>query len=88
MGQFYPYETMTPLADALEAIIGKPAPDYISNSYNSADLTRTQQEKLEHWASYNARPFWATGGSIVDSANLMVERALENANLAPRIQKS
>lgn len=80
----YLYETNTPLADALEAIIGQQPPAFVGAAYNSSELPDDLAEQLQDWCSGNANPYWATGDSILETAEIMVERAIENANIAPQ----
>ena len=36
---------------------------------------------LQDWCSDNARPRWATGLSMIEAAELIVDQAIENANI-------
>ncbi len=73
-----------PLREALAAVVGKEPPDFV-RGYNFKDLTDKQQLELQDWCSLNARPHWATGLSMLEAAELIVEGAVENANIgAPK----
>jgi hypothetical protein len=75
------YEERSPLLAALLAITGAPPPDYLRGVKALGALSPEQLQHLQDWASYNARPDWATGESILDAAQLLVARAIENNNL-------
>jgi hypothetical protein len=47
----------------------------------SGELEEALAIALTDWCSLNANPCWATGTSILEAADLLVERALENGNL-------
>ena len=78
------YFTENPLTDALRAITGVCPPSFVNDAYNSDGLSDKELAMLQDWCSINARPHWTTGESILDAAELIVERAVENANIEPR----
>lgn len=39
--------------------------------------------ELQDWAAYYAQPAWATGISIIESAELIVSSAISNGNIHP-----
>lgn len=65
--------------EALEAIIGKKPPMDVP-PYGSQPMG-DEVTQLQDWCSDNARPPWATGLSMIESAELIVDQALENANI-------
>lgn len=71
----------SPLTDALKAITGKIPPFPLSGVTKSSELPEAIAIQLTDWCSLNAQPEWATGSSILEAADLIVERALENGNL-------
>ncbi len=76
------YEPAEPLRDALTAITGRESPDFVGNAYSCNDLTDQQTIELQDWCSMNARPEWSTGIGILEAAELLVEEAIANANIA------
>jgi hypothetical protein len=70
-----------PLEEALIAITGKKPPFDLRKIKRSGELEEALAIALTDWCSLNANPCWATGTSILEAANLLVERALENGNL-------
>ena len=71
----------SPLGDALFTIVGKRCPYETAAVWQLEQLTDEDAIAIQDWCSGEARPSWATGESIVDYAFLMIERAVENANL-------
>lgn len=80
-----------PLKNAIEALIGPlplmigkdnfPIAQALENVIYSTELDDQIILRLQDYCSSHARPAWATGESIIDAADLLVERAIENANL-------
>jgi hypothetical protein len=77
-----------PLNEALVAITNQTPPFDLDGIMNSSDLPDTVALQLSDWCSLNANPEWATGSGILEAANLLVERALENGNIKPTNLKS
>lgn len=71
----------SPLAEALEALIGALPPMPMEGICNSNELDENEGMMLEEWCCQNARPRWATGSGLLEAAELIVERAIENANI-------
>lgn len=69
-----------PLREALAAVVGKEPPDYVQG-FDLKALTDQQQMDLQDWCSLNAKPFWATGLSMIEAAELIVAGAIENNNI-------
>ena len=65
--------------EALRAIIGKYPPMHVP-PFGSREMGDAVIE-LQDWCSYNANPDWATGLSMIEAAELIVDQALENANI-------
>jgi len=79
----YTYEKPeNPLADAIAAIVGETPPLETVGAYCFNDLSESDQEWLQHWCSERANPYWATGLSMIEAAELIVEQACQNANIA------
>ena len=71
-----------PLYEAFKAVTGAEPPEYTKGLAQTTELTGKQQRDLHLDHTSLANPFWATGESIMDVADLIVERAIENANIA------
>lgn len=83
MSREHTYETPeNPLADAIEAIVGERPPIETAFAYRWNDLSEADKHWLQDWCSERARPEWATGLSMIEAAELIVEQACENANIA------
>jgi hypothetical protein len=65
--------------EALRAIIGKYPPMDVPPY--GAQLMGDKVTELQDWCSDNANPPWATGLSMIEAAELIVDQALENANI-------
>jgi len=70
-----------PLADAIEAIVGERPPLETAFAWKWDDLSEADKHWLQDWCSERARPHWATGLSMIEAAELIVEQACENANI-------
>lgn len=77
------YDTpVAPMAEAISVIAGTPPPFWLEGVYKFNDITDEHvQEALQSWCSEHARPVWATGLSMIEAAELIVEMAIENANI-------
>ena len=75
------HQPTNPLSEALEAITGLTPPFALEGISEISQLEDTAMIALSDWCSGNARPYWATGESILDAAFLMIERAVENDNI-------
>lgn len=72
--------------EALAAIVGKDPPEYV-RGHGLKGMTDKQVEELQDWCSMNARPEWATGLSMLEAAEMIVEEAVGNANiLEPEVE--
>ncbi len=69
-----------PFREALQAVVGKAPPAYVKG-FGLGGLTGKQVSDLQDWCSLNARPEWATGLSMIEAAELIVEGAIENGNI-------
>lgn len=79
--KFTYYETpKDPFREALAAVVGKEPPEYV-RGFGLREMTGKQVSDLQDWCSVNARPEWATGLSMIEAAELIVEGAVENANI-------
>jgi hypothetical protein len=65
--------------EALKTIVGKDPPMLVP-PYGSKAMGDEVLD-LQDWCSDNARPEWATGLSMIEAAELIVDQALENANI-------
>ena len=70
-----------PFRDALIAITGADPPWSMIGVYCFDDIETEYQDDLSDWASANSRPRWATGLSMIESAELIVLQAVENCNI-------
>lgn len=71
----------SPLKDAITAILGKAPPFDLTGIIFENNIEEDVAIELYEWCSSNANPCWATGDSIVEAAELIVKRAIENANI-------
>jgi hypothetical protein len=65
--------------EALKAIIGKYPPMAVPPY--GAEPMGDEVVGLQDWCSDNANPPWATGLSMIEAAELIVQQAIENANI-------
>ena len=92
------YNTTSPLKDALTQILGvvPPFPE-LEGAYSEQDmgeysdvLTEGIHMDLAEWCGWiicerpNQPGAFTTGSGIVEAAELMVQRAVENANIPPK----
>jgi hypothetical protein len=77
------YETDSPLAEALGAIVGRCPPKCALGCRSIDELSDQELDELQQWASRWARPCWATGDGILEAAELLVQwaAAAENDNI-------
>ena len=83
------YETPdSPFREALQAVTGVEPPWELAGVYCYNDIADADvQEEVHNWASMNCRPSWATGLSMIEAAELIVEQAVENVNiLKPQVE--
>jgi hypothetical protein len=92
------YETTSPLRDALIQILGVEPPfPSLEGAYTERDmgeypdvLTDGIPMDLAEWCGWaissrsNQPGAFATGGGIVEAAELLVKRAIQNANIPPK----
>lgn len=77
-------EVVSPLKEALEAMLGEKAPAFLEGVFSTDELTEPQVEKLQNWCCYFARPHWSTGIAIMEAADRIVSEAVGNANICPK----
>lgn len=65
--------------EAIKTVVGK-YPPMLVPPFGSKDMGDEVME-LQDWCSENARPAWATGLSMIEAAELIVDQAIENANI-------
>jgi len=69
------------LKEALEAVVGIPCPFTLpQRSFSELNGSRLVTE-IQDWCAIHSRPGWATGLSMMEAAELIVEQAIENANI-------
>jgi hypothetical protein len=83
--------TIHPFRDAIESLIGAlplitgkdnfPIAQKLENILYSKELDGETIDRLSDYCNLHPSPVWATGESLIDAANLIVERAFENVNL-------
>ena len=76
-----------PLAEAIESVVGEPPPLETVGAYRFNDLSQADQEWIQDWCGCRARPYWATGLAMIEAAELIVEQAVENANIPAKDAK-
>lgn len=82
-----PFAEPAPLREALYALTLSEPPDFITSQWWLGELLQSQVEELQAWCVNHARPSWATGLSIMEAAERLVQEALDNGNLVPRKQE-
>ncbi|EKU97966.1 hypothetical protein Lepto7375DRAFT_7225 [Leptolyngbya sp. PCC 7375] len=76
-----------PLRDALHRIVGLKPPEHLTNWKGLVDFSSIDDDYLTYqrvcdWVNDNYTHIsWLTIGGVVDSAVLLVERAIENGNI-------
>lgn len=70
----------SPFRDALRAVSGAEPPAFV-RGHSSQGYTDEENEKLQDWCGSHTRPHWATNLSMIDAAELIVESAVDNANI-------
>lgn len=65
--------------EAIKVIVGKYPPMMVP-PFGAKDMG-DEVVVLQDWCSDNARPSWATGLSMIEAAELIVDQAIENANI-------
>jgi hypothetical protein len=81
-----PFTEPAPLREALYALTLAEPPEFITNQWWLGELLQSEVEALQQWCVNHARPSWATGISIMEAADRLVQEALDNGNLVPREQ--
>lgn len=76
-----------PFREALAAVVGKEPPEYV-RGFGFSEMTEKQKDELQSWCSLNARPHWATGLSMIEAAETIVEGAIENANIGESLPEA
>lgn len=71
---------VSPFRDALRALCGAEPPAFV-RGHHSHDYTDDENEKLQDWCGMHCRPHWATNLSMIEAAELIVEGAVDNANI-------
>ena len=66
--------------EALESLTGKKLPMVVPR-FKASRMSDENQYKLQEWCVDNARPPWATGLSMIEAAELIVQGAIENGNI-------
>jgi hypothetical protein len=75
-----------PLKEAIERIIGKEPSFDFDGAYRFSELPAAALNQIEDWCSLEISGHgvagWATGSSVVSAAEIMVEEAQWDANIA------
>lgn len=66
--------------EALESLIGKPCPIEVPR-YGTTGMADEDILRLQDWCSDYAKPSWATGLSMIEASELIVQGAVENGNI-------
>ncbi len=75
------YETPAdPFRVVLRELLGKEPPPFV-RGYGTRGYSDAEVQQLQDFCSVNARPHWATGLSMIEAAELIVEGAVQNANI-------
>lgn len=70
-----------PLSDVLRAMTGKEPPGYTRGHYYTSQLSDEDSERLQHWCSDNANPYWTTGIGLMDAVDAIIGEAVGNGNI-------
>lgn len=81
MGKYTYRRPANPLAEAIEVVVGERPPLETVGAYRFNDLSQSDQSWIQDWCGNLARPEWATGLSMIEAAELIVEQAVENTNI-------
>jgi len=76
-----------PLAVALQVITGEEPPTYTHGVFSSQELSDENVSDLQDWCSFHARPFWSTGIGVLEAAELIVQEAVDNGNIAGKEER-
>jgi hypothetical protein len=66
--------------EALESLTGKKLPMRVPR-FKASRMSDKNQYKLQEWCVDNSQPPWATGLSMIEAAELIVQGAIENGNI-------
>lgn len=66
--------------EALESLTGKKLPMRVPR-FKASRMSDENQFKLQEWCVDNANPPWATGLSMIEAAELIVQGSIENGNI-------
>ena len=66
--------------EALESLTGKKLPMRVPR-FKASRMSDENQYKLQGWCINNAQPPWATGLSMIEAAELIVQGAIENGTI-------
>lgn len=77
-----------PFAEALESVIGIRPPFDLDHVFSSSDICDDVFIKLQDWCALHARPSWATGISMIEAADIIVDGAICNSNIQKRTQEA
>ena len=72
-----------PIRTVLKAFCGGKAPPPFVRGYACGKLPDAQHEELIEWLHTNARVYWTIGIAHVEAADLLVQEAVDNANIPP-----
>jgi hypothetical protein len=73
--------------EALESLTGKKLPMRVP-PFKASRMSGGKQYQLQEWCVDNANPPWATGLSMIEAAELIVQGAIENGNIEGPKQKT
>ncbi|MDP2683507.1 MAG: hypothetical protein Q8P20_00465 [bacterium] len=76
---------LSPLTEALYAITGVNPPIYTYGIFSISELENRIKE-LQEWCEENANPPWASGTSILNAAELLINSAVTEFNIYPKGQ--
>lgn len=82
------YSSSNPLAEAIAPLVDQEPPPYLAGLYFTRQLSERQNIEFADWCSLHTVVIWATGESLLDAADLMVERAIENGNIPALKEKT
>lgn len=79
-----------PFMDALWHVVRRKPPAFCRGIYHSSELSEEDFERLQDWCAHvvHTRVHWATNLSCIDAADLIVNEAVDNANIVPRKERA
>lgn len=72
---------MSAFKEVLTVLTGEEPPFELTDVMSSSEIDDDTHDLLQDWCATNSKPKWATGLSMIEAADVIVEGAIENGNL-------